>query len=70
MNLEWKRIEGFFKKTKKLNCLISVDTRKSKIMDLANKYKLDLVNDISGLNYDNSTIRFFKKNKKTVCNSS
>ena len=49
---------SFFKKTKKLNCLISIDTRKSKIMELANNYKVDLVNDISGLNYDKSTINF------------
>ena len=64
LNNEWKRIEGFFKKTKKLNCLISLDTRKSKIMDLANKYKVDLVNDVSGLNYDISTINFLRKTKK------
>ena len=61
---EWKRIESFFKKTKKLNCLISLDTRKRKIMDLASKYKVDLVNDVSGLNYDASTINFLRKTKK------
>ncbi len=61
---EWKRIEGFFKKTKKLNCLISLDTRKSKIMELASKYKVDLVNDVSGLNYDIFTIKFLKETKK------
>ena len=64
LNSEWKRIEGFFKKTKKLNCLISLDTRKSKIMDLASKYKVDLVNDVSGLNYDTATINFLRKTKK------
>ena len=64
LNNEWKRIEGFFKKTKKLNCLISLDTRKSKIMDLASKYKVDLVNDVSGLNYDTDTINFLRKTKK------
>ena len=62
---EWRRIEGFFKKSKKLNCLISIDTRKSKIMELANKYKLDLVNDISGLSYDKFTIDFLRKTKKS-----
>ena len=64
LNSEWKRIEGFFKKTKKLNCLISLDTRKSKIMDFASKYKVDLVNDVSGLNYDTATINFLRKTKK------
>ena len=36
-------------------------------MDKANKYKLNLVNDISGLSYDPNTLEVFKKNKKTVC---
>ena len=57
-------MKGFFKKAKSLNCLISVDTRKSKIMEVASKYKVDLVNDVSGLNYDISTINFLKKTKK------
>ena len=61
---EWKRMKNFFKKAKKLNCLISLDTRKSKIMELASKYKVDLVNDVSGLNYDISTIKFLRKTKK------
>ena len=64
LNNEWKRIEGFFKKAKKLNCLISLDTRKSKLMNLASKYKVDLINDVSGLNYDASTISFLRKTKK------
>ena len=61
---EWKRMKGFFKKSKSLNCLISLDTRKSKIMEVASQYKVDLVNDVSGLNYDISTINFLKKTKK------
>ena len=61
---EWKRIEGFFKKTKKFNCLISLDTRKTKIMNIASKYKVDLINDVSGFNYDASTINFLRKTKK------
>ena len=64
LNNEWKRIEGFFKKAKKLNCLISLDTRKSKLMNLASKYKVDLINDVSGLNYDACTISFLRKTKK------
>jgi dihydropteroate synthase len=61
---EWKRIKGFCKRTQKLKCLISIDTRKSQIMDLASRYKVDLVNDISGLNFDKSTIKFLKRSKK------
>ena len=33
-------------------------------MDLASKYKVDLVNDVSGLNYDTDTINFLRKTKK------
>ena len=64
VNLEWKRVKNFLKKTKGLKSLISVDTRKSKIMLKANKYKLNLVNDISGLSYDSHTLEFLKKTNK------
>ena len=64
VNLEWKRIQNFLKKSRGLKSLISVDTRKSKIMNKANKYKLNLVNDISGLSYDSNTLEFLKKTNK------
>ncbi len=64
VNLEWKRIQNFLKKSRGLKSLISVDTRKSKIMNQANKYKLNLVNDISGLSYDPNTLEFLKKTNK------
>ena len=63
-DLEWKRIQNFLKKSRGLKSLISVDTRKSKIMNKANKYKLNLVNDISGLSYDPNTLEFLKKTNK------
>jgi len=64
VDLEWKRIENFFKKSRGLKSLVSVDTRKSKIMYKANKYKLNIVNDISGLSYDTNTLGFLKKTNK------
>ena len=64
VDLEWKRIQNFLKKSRGLKSLISVDTRKSKIMYKANKYKLNLVNDISGLSYDSTTLEFLKKTNK------
>jgi len=64
VDLEWKRIQNFLKKSRSLKSLISVDTRKSKIMYKANKYKLNLVNDISGLSYDSNTLEFLKKTNK------
>ena len=52
VDLEWSRIKNFLKKSVNLKSLISVDTRKSKIMNKANRFKLNIVNDISGLSYD------------------
>ncbi len=60
---EWKRIEELFKKRKKLDCLVSVDTRKKYVMEKALRYGVDIINDISGLNHDSSTINFLKKTK-------
>ena len=58
---EWNRLRRPLKKISKLNQFISVDTRKSLIMNKALKYKINLINDISGLSYDKSTIKFLKK---------
>ena len=48
-------------KTKKF--FVSLDSRKSFVMKKALDYKLDLVNDVSGFNYDSNTIDFLKKTK-------
>ena len=62
-NIEWKRIESKLKFLKKKNCVVSLDTRKSKIIIKSLKHKIDLVNDVSGLRYDKNTIKILKKNK-------
>ena len=52
--IEWKRIEYVlkrFKKRYKKICL-SIDTRKSEIMIKSIKYGADLINDVSGFEYD------------------
>ncbi len=62
-NMEWKRIENIvknFKKKHKKACL-SVDTRKSKVMIKAIKHGVDLINDVSGFNYDNQSLSRLKK---------
>ena len=64
VDLEWSRIKNFLKKSVNLKSLISVDTRKSKIMNKANRFKLNIVNDISGLSYDSYTLEFLKKTNK------
>ena len=55
---EWKRVkyivENFKKKYKKV-CL-SIDTRKSEIMIKSIKNGADIINDVSGFNYDQSAI--------------
>jgi dihydropteroate synthase len=55
---EWKRLEkiisNFKKKFSKI--LLSIDTRKSDVMLKAIKYKSELINDVSGFNYDSKAI--------------
>ena len=46
---EWKRIFPTLKKIKKLKKFISLDTRKSQIMEKGIKNKINLINDVSGL---------------------
>jgi len=59
--IEWKRINKTLKKISKLNTFISLDTRKSWIMEKGIKNKINLVNDISGFDYDENTIKVLKK---------
>ena len=63
INKEWKRIENivknFGKKHKKV-CL-SIDTRKSEIMIKAIKYGANLINDVSGFNYESQSLSKLKK---------
>ena len=60
-NIEWKRIKNLLKKIKNYKFLLSLDTRKTFVMRNALKYKLDIVNDVSGFSYDTKTIDFLKK---------
>ncbi len=60
--IEWKRIGKILKLLgKKLP--ISLDTRKSNIMKKGIELGVKLINDVSGLNYDNKTINVLKKYK-------
>ena len=62
-NMEWKRIENIvknFKKKHKKACL-SIDTRKSEVMVKAIKHGADLINDVSGFNYENQSLSRLKK---------
>ena len=61
---EWNRINFILKILKNKKCFISLDTRKSFVMEKASKIKIDLINDVSGLSYDPETINYLKKTKK------
>ena len=61
--IEWKRIKKTLKKVRKLNALISLDTRKSWIMEKGIKNKVNLINDISGFDHDVNTVNVLKKHK-------
>ncbi len=62
---EWDRIKLVLKFLKSKKCFVSLDTRKSFVMKKASKIKIDLLNDVSGLNYDPNTIEFLNKTKKS-----
>ena len=63
IKMEWKRIGNTirnFKKKHKKVCL-SIDTRKSEVMIKAIKHGADLINDVSGFNYENQSLSRLKK---------
>ncbi len=59
--IEWRRINKILKKVTKLKKFISIDTRKSWIMEKAIKSNINLINDVSGLDYDKNTKHILKK---------
>ena len=60
--VEWNRVKNILKRSSKKK-LISLDTRKSDIMEKGIKLGVNLINDVSGLNYDNHSINVLKKYK-------
>ena len=60
LKVEWNRIQKILKKNKKIN-FISLDTRKSDIMEKGIRLGVKLINDVSGLNYDKNSIKILKK---------
>ncbi|MDC1476007.1 dihydropteroate synthase, partial [Pelagibacteraceae bacterium] len=63
---EWNRIKEIIKKIKKkfpkLN--LSLDTRKSHVMKKGINLGVDIINDVSGLNYDNNSFNVINSKKK------
>jgi len=60
--LEWNRISKILKSVIK-KIPISLDTRKSNIMNKGIKLGVKLINDVSGLNFDSETLNVLKKYK-------
>jgi len=58
--LEWKRISKVLKSICK-KIPVSLDTRKSEIMEKGIKSGIKIINDVSGLNYDQKTKYILKK---------
>ena len=59
--IEWNRISETIKKIRKLKKFVSLDTRKSSVMKKGINCKINLINDVSGLDYDFNTINVLKK---------
>ena len=57
---EWIRIKDILKEVDRKKT-ISLDTRKSEIMEKGINFGVKLINDISGLNYDKNSIYILKK---------
>ena len=59
---EWGRIEKIIRELSK-KIPLSLDTRKSNIMNKGIKIGIKLINDVSGLSYDDKTIELLNNNK-------
>ena len=62
IKLEWSRIEKIIKFISK-KIPLSLDTRKSEVMERSIKLGVKMINDVSGLSYDNKTLDILKKYK-------
>ena len=60
---EWERVKPKLKYLSNQNCFISLDTRKSYLIKKSLPFKVNLINDVSGFNYDNETLNILKKYK-------
>ena len=61
---EWKRLLPGLAHLSKKDIFVSLDTRKSDIIKKSLHYKIDLINDVSGLSYDDKTIKTLRETKK------
>ena len=57
---EWSRLKNILKNIDKKK-IISLDTRKSEVMEKGINFGVKLINDVSGLKYDKNSIHILKK---------
>ncbi len=62
---EWKRIENTIKKLKKnfSSTILSLDTRKSYVIEKGIKIGINIINDVSGLNFDKKSFDLINSKK-------
>ncbi len=61
--VEWERVKSKIKYAKKNKIFVSLDTRKSYVLEKSLPLKIDILNDVSGLEYDYKIIKILKKSK-------
>ena len=61
--VEWNRVKSKIKFARKNKIYISLDTRKSFVLKRSLSYKINLLNDVSGLSHDNLMVELLKKTK-------
>jgi dihydropteroate synthase len=62
---EWSRVKNFIIKFKKYfsNIPLSLDTRKSYVMEKGIENNVDIINDVSGLNFDKKSFKVINEKK-------
>ncbi len=61
--IEWNRVKSKIKFAKKNGNYVSLDTRKSFVLKKLLQFKIDLLNDVSGLSYDKKMINILRETK-------
>ena len=61
--VEWNRIKSKIKYAKKNKIFVSLDTRKSFVLNKSLPFKIDLLNDVSGLSFDKRMVDMLRQSK-------
>ena len=64
--IEWNRVKSKIKYAKKNKFFVSIDTRKNFVLKKSLKLKINMLNDVSGLSFDNKMIKILKQTKSRI----